>query len=127
MFEEALRRLRAYFHGTPAVSGPAEHHRQIVAAVLGIEVPKPNPFDRDQFLRDVMYEYARVSEKHGPYYASAHEGFAVMYEELDELWEEVRKKSKNRDLANMREECVQIASCALKFALSFGEKKEETV
>lgn len=81
--------------------------------------------DRDQFLRDVMYEYARVSEKHGPHYASAHEGWAVMWEEVEELWEEVRKKRSNRDAENMREECVQIASCAMKFALSFG-KKEST-
>lgn len=77
------------------------------------------------FLADVREEYAKVTEKHGPTYASVHEGWAIMFEEVDELWEEARKKSKNRDFVNMREECVQIASCALKFALSFGKKEKQ--
>lgn len=76
------------------------------------------------FLGEVREEYARVAKEHGEHYHSAHEGWAVMFEEVDELWEEVRRKRKNRDPKAMRAECVQIACCALKFALSFGKEKK---
>lgn len=78
-----------------------------------------------RFLNEVRDEFERVRREHGERYNSAHEGWAVMLEEVDELWDEVRKKRKNRDPENMREECVQIACCALKFALSFGKEKKK--
>ena len=46
---------------------------------------------------------------------SVHEGYAVLFEEVDELWEEVRKKSKNRSKKRMREEAIQIAATAIRF------------
>lgn len=42
---------------------------------------------------------------------SAHEGYAVIKEELDELWEEVKKN----DLGRSREEAVQLAAMAIRF------------
>ncbi|SFW16281.1 hypothetical protein [Chitinophaga sancti] len=43
---------------------------------------------------------------------SAHEGFAVLKEEVDELWDEVKKDgSKER----MRAEAVQVAAMAIRF------------
>ena len=77
-----------------------------------------------RFLREVRDEYESVRREHGEHYHSAHEGWAVMFEEVDELWDEVRKKRKNRDPRSMRRECVQVACCALKFALSFGKEKK---
>lgn len=44
---------------------------------------------------------------------SAHEGYAVILEELDELWEEV--KSQKQDKARMREEAIQVAAMAARF------------
>jgi hypothetical protein len=75
------------------------------------------------FVQDVLAEYDRATADHGDF-NSAHEGWAVTFEELDELWEEVRKKRKNRDRHAMRHECVQIAACALKFAVSICRNKE---
>lgn len=69
-----------------------------------------------RFLRDVAVEYDSATKKHGGF-NSAHEGFAVLWEEVDELWDEVRKRRSNRDLGDMRKECVQIAAMAMKFAL----------
>jgi len=46
---------------------------------------------------------------------SPHQGWALLYEELDELWEEIRKKNKDRDKKAMREEAVQLAALAIRF------------
>ncbi len=52
-----------------------------------------------------------------PPFNSAHEGFAVLQEEIDELWEHVRVKQKNRDLSAMQKEALQVAAMAMRFAL----------
>jgi hypothetical protein len=44
---------------------------------------------------------------------SAHEGWAVIWEELDELWTEVR----GNDPVRAREEAVQVAAMAVRFLL----------
>lgn len=46
---------------------------------------------------------------------SAHEGYAVILEELDELWEDVKLKENDRNYNNMENECVQIAAMAIRF------------
>lgn len=69
-----------------------------------------------EFLADTREEYASSLEKHGGF-NSAHEGWAVLFEEVDELWDEVRKKRKDRSGGNMYLECKQIAAMALKFAI----------
>jgi len=50
-----------------------------------------------------------------PLYHSAHEGYAVILEEMDELWEHVKTNQKYRDLTSMRKEAAQVAACALRF------------
>jgi NTP pyrophosphatase (non-canonical NTP hydrolase) len=42
---------------------------------------------------------------------------AVLFEEVDELWEEVRAKQGERDLDAMRAECIQVAAMAVRFAM----------
>lgn len=51
-----------------------------------------------------------------PAFNSAHEGFAVLKEEVDELWDHVKTNQKRRDLAAMRKEAIQVAAMALRFA-----------
>lgn len=51
-----------------------------------------------------------------PKFNSAHEGFAVLKEEVDELWDHVKKNQKKRDLAKMKKEAIQVASMAIRFA-----------
>ena len=41
-------------------------------------------------LVDIEVELHRASEKHSAFH-SGHEGYAVILEELDELWDEVKK------------------------------------
>ena len=59
-------------------------------------------------------EAQSAAEKYPPF-RSAHEGYAVLLEEIDELWDEVKKNPKNRDAVKMQEEAVQVAAMALRF------------
>ncbi len=59
-------------------------------------------------------ELTRARAKHGPMHGP-HEGYAVILEELDELWEEVRAQDKERNVARMRCEAIQVAAMAVRF------------
>ena len=61
-------------------------------------------------------EYTRAAATFPPF-NSAHEGFAILAEEVDELWGHVKVNQKRRDLAAMRKEALQVAAMALRFAL----------
>ena len=51
-------------------------------------------------------------------FTSPHHGYAIILEELDELWDEVKKKESKRDIKNMRAEVVQVGAMAMKFIMS---------
>ena len=76
-----------------------------------ISVRKP---DFEAALTDVDHEIFRAFSQHS-WTGSAHEGWAVIFEELDELWEEVRKRSTDRDRMAMRREAMQVAATAIRF------------
>ncbi len=63
----------------------------------------------------VTAELASAREKF-PKFNSAHEGFAVLYEEVDELWDEVKKKQKDRNRIQMLRELIQVAAMAQRMA-----------
>lgn len=58
-----------------------------------------------------------------PPFNSAHEGYAVLLEEMDELWAHVKTNQKRRDLAAMRAEALQVAAMALRFAIDVCNDK----
>jgi NTP pyrophosphatase (non-canonical NTP hydrolase) len=66
-------------------------------------------------LMAVAQEWKNATEK-WPVFNSAHEGFAVLLEEMDELWDHVRTNQKNRDLNAMKREAIQVAAMGLRFA-----------
>ncbi len=65
-------------------------------------------------LQDINREYIRATSMFGAFH-SAHEGYAVLLEELEELQAEVFKHREDRNLTRMREECIQIAAMACRF------------
>lgn len=70
----------------------------------------------DLTLSDVADELERAIENYPPF-ASAHEGYAVILEELDELWDEVKPKPSERSVERMRAEAVQVAAMSMRFVL----------
>ena len=63
----------------------------------------------------VSEELVKARGQHGPT-NSIHEGYAVILEELDEVWDEVKKKTRDRDLNDLLKELVQVAAMAQKMA-----------
>lgn len=64
---------------------------------------------------DTVYiEIQRASQLHPPM-NSHHEGYAVLLEEVDELWEEIKKRRKDRDPKKLKEEAIQVAAMAVRF------------
>lgn len=70
----------------------------------------------DEFQAAVVLEVDRARINFPPF-NSAHEGYAILAEEVDELWDEVKVKQKNRDPAKMYAECVQVAAMAQRLAV----------
>jgi hypothetical protein len=64
----------------------------------------------EHLLAVVGFELAEALEKF-PAFNSAHEGYAVILEELDELWDAV----KENDIDHARKEAVQVAAMAVRF------------
>lgn len=50
---------------------------------------------------------------HWPAFHSVHEGYAVLLEEVDELWDECKAKHPDKD--KLRTEAIHIAAMALRF------------
>jgi len=76
--------------------------------------PEPNE-KLDRILADVRAEYLRASKKFGAF-NSTHEGYAVILEELDEMWDEIKANEPGK--ASM--ESVQVAAMATRFVVDLG-------
>lgn len=72
-----------------------------------------------QFGSEVIEELSRATSDFSPF-NSAHEAYAVMLEELDEFWEQVRLKKAYRDSDKMRQELIQIAAMACRASIDLG-------
>ena len=74
----------------------------------------------EQIASEVVDEVMRAEEMHNPL-NSHHEAYAVILEELDEYWEEVRKKRDERDSKAMRTELIQTAAMCVRTILNVME------
>ena len=65
----------------------------------------------------VKNEYIRATQKFGIFH-NAHEGYAVLLEEVDELWENVKLNQKITDrLKLIKEEAIQVAAMAIRIII----------
>lgn len=104
-------------------------------AVSEVVEPKTPPvvsrgiIERDAYgiaATEALDEVRRAREMFGPMH-SMHEGFAVIQEETDEVWDIVKMKQKNRDLGAARKEAIQCAAMWLAFAAEVCDEERGRV
>lgn len=67
--------------------------------------------------KEIKKELDYANEKFPPF-KSTHEAYAVILEEMDEFWDEVKKR--NPDLKNMKKELIQISAMCIKTIDNFN-------
>ena len=81
----------------------------------------------DLLLLDALYDAELEAKTSMDMWApcnSAHEGYAVLLEEVDELWAHIKVKQGKRDVKAMRKEAVQVAAMALRFVVEVCDIQE---
>lgn len=81
--------------------------------------------DIDDIVDDIVQEYSRAIMNNEPF-NSAHEGYAVLLEEVDELKYEVWKNPTKRDIKKMKEEAIQVGAMAIRFINDICNKERKT-
>jgi NTP pyrophosphatase (non-canonical NTP hydrolase) len=79
--------------------------------------------DYRETVEDVMTEVLRAKSLFPTDFVNQHEGYAVLLEEVDELWVEVKKNQKVYDLEAQRKEAIQVAAMAIRFATELTPKQ----
>lgn len=74
---------------------------------------------------ELVQRELRLAREKFPAFNSHHEGFAVLKEEVDELWDAVKMNHKalKRD-TQIRQEAIQVAAMALRFLYDLCEPKQ---
>lgn len=73
------------------------------------------PCDVSEIIDGVLSELIRAQNDY-PAFHSPHEGYAVLLEEVHEVWDAVRKD----DVKHARREAVQVAAMAIRFIRDLG-------
>ena len=71
--------------------------------------------DFDIVCNAVYAEFLRAHRTHGAY-GTAHHGYAVIKEELDELWDEIKADNLHRACG----EALEVAASAIRFVADLG-------
>lgn len=86
--------------------------------VDGMEIlNKKNILKEITILNKIHSEYERANSIH-PLFNSLHEGYAVLREEVDELWDEIKKKPSRVNPNRINEEAIQVSAMAMKIIIS---------
>lgn len=98
-------------------------NNEVLTDVTGfVNRQKQSKFKEDDFNRralivvDILKEHERAVNMH-PKFNSRHEGYAILLEELDELWEIVKiNHTKHPECRkDMRKEAIQVAAMSIRF------------
>ena len=75
-------------------------------------------------LTEIYLEYLRATSTF-PQFASPHEGYAVLLEEVDELWDEIKNNKKPGAQERMRKEATQVGAMALRFLMLLDDLQRD--
>lgn len=76
----------------------------------------------NEILLELMAQALAEARKHGDTYASLHEGYGVLAEEVDELFDEIKLKAACRAQDRLIKEASQVAAVAMKIILTVLQK-----
>jgi hypothetical protein len=65
-------------------------------------------------LQAIKYEFDRANTLY-PNFHSNHEAYAVIKEELDEVWDEIRKSKDIKGNETIKKELIQVGAMVLKY------------
>ena len=68
----------------------------------------------NEALNDIHNEACRAAKLY-PSFVSYHEGYAVLKEEVDELWDEIKKSKPGANSEKIKKEAIQVGAMALRF------------
>lgn len=68
----------------------------------------------DEALKQIEQEYLRASDLY-PELHSNHEAYAVIKEEVDELWDEIKKEKGTKGNVKIRKELIQVCAMGLRY------------
>lgn len=74
-----------------------------------------------QIFSEISSELERARFTYSDFHSS-HEGYATILEELDEMWEEIKKKPHKRSKQKMRKEAIQVAAMSVRFICDICDK-----
>jgi len=89
-----------------------------------IRMAKMRDREPSPILADVQAELKRAMKKFGAFH-DAHHGKAIIEEEFDELWDEI--KLKKPSVLVMRKEAVQLAAMAVRFIQDVCDRQQTGV
>ncbi len=89
------------------------HDDALESTLRELESSRPAASAPDRAFSDVAAEFWRAEGKHKPF-NSSHEGYAVIQEEVDELWADVKADRKEAALV----EAVQVAAMGLRYVVN---------
>lgn len=66
----------------------------------------------ETIIKHVLNEVEKIQKEHSPYH-SIHEGYAIMLEKFDELWNEIKQEDPN--YTRIYNEAEQVSCASLRF------------
>ncbi len=67
-----------------------------------------------EILKEIIKEIESARNKY-PCFHSNHEGYAVLLEEVEELWDYIKESKSIKADDKMKKECIQIAAMSIRF------------
>jgi len=77
--------------------------------------------DFEDIVLDIHSELLKAQESYHNFH-STHEGYGVIKEELDELWDKIKESKSIYASGEMRQEAIQVATTAIRFILDLYNK-----